>query len=258
MSVGTGPIESAPGRTLIRWILCLATYISYRDEESLEYLKSVGLRPKRGLVYPDLVFSLPKSVRAAAGTAAARRTVGLGLMEYSGAYGDGGEATYAAYLDALATFAQWLLERDYDIRLLLGDGDTEAIADFKSVLRSRLGYDSERVLYQGFGSVQDLLTAIAATDVVVATRFHNIVMALSEDKPVIAISFHHKSSGLMRQMKLTEYCQDINRIDAPWLIEHFGRLERDLEVVQQTVTQGVAQARASLDEQYDRIFAGTQ
>ena len=257
VSVGTGPINGAAGRMLVRSILSLATYTSYRDEESLEYVKSVGLRPKRKLVYPDLVFSLPKSTLPAAGTGApTRRVVGLGLMLYSGAHGDGDQATYASYLDALAAFAQWLLERDYDIRLLLGDGDTAAIEDFRSVLRSRLGDDSERVLYEAFASVDDLLNAIAATDIVVATRFHNVVMALTENKPVIAISFHHKSSGLMRQMKLTEYCQDIHKIDAPWLIAQFERLERDREAIQLTVTQGVEQARAKLEEQYDRIFPG--
>ena len=108
-----------------------------------------------------------------------RRVVGLGLMEYHGKYSGGHRRpeTYTAYLESLAVFATWLLEHDYDIRLLLGDGDTQAIDEFRSVLQSRLGaYDEERITEQPIASVQDVLAELAASDVVVATRFHNILM----------------------------------------------------------------------------------
>ena len=260
VSIGAGPVDRVLGRVLVKAALSLADYRSYRDESSRDYLTGIGFRPKRDRVYPDLVFSLPDALlsRDHARSEGMRRVVGLGLMVYAGKYSaaDPRLETYTAYLESLAVFATWLLEHDYDIRLLLGDADTIAIEEFRSVLRARLGsYDDKRVIEQPIASVQDVLAEVAATDVVVATRFHNVLLALLLNKPVIAISFHHKCSSLMRQMKLSEYCHEIHQMDADTLIAQFQKLEQNREAVERTIGQGVEEARAALDDQYDLLFA---
>ena len=97
----------------------------------------------RDRVYPDLVFGLPETLlsRDHARSEGTRRVVGLGLMVYAGKYSaaDPRPETYTAYLESLAVFATWLLEHDYDIRLLLGDGDTIVIDEFRSVLAGSAG-----------------------------------------------------------------------------------------------------------------------
>ncbi len=257
VSVGAGPIESIAGRLLFKAIMALATYASFRDEESLDCIREIGSSPKRERIYPDLVFSLPVPTLVAKESSATGEgsVVGLGLMVYWSRYSGGPDDTYTEYLATLATFAEWLLKQGHSIRLILGDEDTKAIADFRSVLHSRIGDDDERIQYQPFASVDDVLEAIAATDVVVATRFHNVVMAAIETKPVIALSFHHKCSELMRQMQLTEYCHDIHQIDAAQLIEQFQSLEQNRDAIRTTIAHGVKQAQASLDEQYAELFS---
>ncbi len=203
VSVGAGPIDRPLGRALVKAALSLADYRSYRDDSSRDYLRGIGFRATRDRVYPDLVFGLPEALlsRDHARPEGTRRVVGLGLMVYAGKYSaaDPRPETYTAYLESLAVFATWLLEHDYDIRLLLGDADTIVIEEFRSALQARLGaYDEERIIEQPIASVQDVLAELAATDVVVATRFHNVLLALLLNKPVIAISFHHKCSSLMR------------------------------------------------------------
>jgi polysaccharide pyruvyl transferase WcaK-like protein len=260
VSVGAGPINRTLGRILVKATLSLADYRSYRDEASRDYLSAIGFRAVRDPVYPDLVFSLPETLlsRNYPRSEDTRRVVGLGLMEYLWEYSSAdpcGE-TYTAYLESLAVFVRWLLEHDYDIRLLLGDCDTIVIEEFRSVLKARLGsYDEARITEQPLVSVQDVLAELAATDIVVATRFHNVLLALLLNKPVIAISFHHKCSSLMRQMKLSEYCHEIDQIDAERLIGQFRALEQNREAVKHTVAQGVDEARAAVDEQYDLLFA---
>ena len=146
-------------------------------------------------------------------------------MTYSGMYGV--ETTtsedYAAYLETLVEFARWLLARDYEIRLLIGDrSDAPVIQEFRALLKQRsVTYEEGRIVDEPVASVEDLLKQIAATDFVVATRFHNVLLSLLLNKPSIAISFHHKCSSLMSQMGLSEYCQDINRLNADKLIEQF-------------------------------------
>ena len=100
------------------------------------------------------------------------------------------------------------------------------------------------------------MSQLAATDFVVGTRFHNVLLALLLNKPSIAISFHHKCSSLMSQMGLSEYCQDIKRLNADSLIEQFCDLERNAESLRPFIKGKADEFRRALDEQYNCIFRG--
>ena len=77
--------------------------------------------------------------------------------------------------------------------------------EFKSLQKATLGaYDEERILDQPALSVELLLPQIAETDIVLATRPHNVLLALVFNQPVIATSFHHKCASLMRDMGLAD------------------------------------------------------
>ena len=258
VSVGAGPLEQRTGRLFVRSALSLASFRSYRDDATLEYLNGIGFRPRGDRVYPDLAFSLP-AVQAKLDTAKGRRpAVGLGLMVYGGMYGieKTTSAHYAAYLETLAGFAQWLLNRDYDIRLLKGDlSDPSVTMEFKALLRDRFGFhDEHRVMDDPIQSAEDLLAQLAASNFVVATRFHNVLLALFLNKPSIAISFHHKCSSLMNQVGLSEYCQDIKKLTVVALIEQFCQLENNAESIRDMLARKVTECRNALDEQYTLIL----
>jgi polysaccharide pyruvyl transferase WcaK-like protein len=257
VSVGAGPIYTALGRYLVKSYLSLADFRSYRDEASMAYLAGIGFRRDNDHVYPDLVFSSPAiTIARDDGKRSGRRVVGLGLMPYAAKYSieNPSNSIYLKYLDELAAFAKWLLERDYVIRLLIGEVcDGSVSKEFKSLLKASFGpYDEERIIDQP--SVEQLLPQIAATDIVVATRFHNILLALVLNKPVIGISFHHKCASLMNYMGLAEYCQDINHMNASRLIEQFQGAEKNAEKLKPLIRQRVEQSRKALDEQYKLIF----
>jgi len=258
VSVGAGPLERQTGRFFVKSALSLATFRSYRDGATRDYLKSLGFRVDRDKVYPDLVFSLPTTSPNPDANLARRPVVGLGLMLYAGMYGieKTTSAHYAAYLEALASFATWLLDRDYDIRLLIGDrADMQVALELQSLVKTRLAADCEaRILAEPITTAKDLLSQLAATDLVVATRFHNVLLALLLNKPSIAISFHHKCSALMSEMGLSEYCLDIKHLDAKGLIGQFCQLEKNAANLRNLIGEAAADRRKALDEQYMTIF----
>ena len=261
VSVGAGPVYSALGKYFVKSALSLADFRSYRDNASLEYLKGIGFPTNSDRVYPDLVFSLPEAVIANDNSEKKRRSVvGLGLMEYYGkpSVDSPGNAIYLAYLENLVVFLRWLLAHEYDARLLIGDvGDRRVTEEFKSLLKERsLIYDEARIIDEPVSSVEHLISQLAATDIVVATRFHNVLLALLLNKPVISISFHHKCASLMSEMGLGEYCHDINHMNAGRLIEQFQDVERNAEKLKPVIRQKVEQSRKALDEQYSLIFKG--
>jgi polysaccharide pyruvyl transferase WcaK-like protein len=258
VSVGAGPLEHRTGRLFVKSALSLANFRSYRDEATLEYLKGIGFRPNGDRVYPDLAFSLtapPPNRNAEKGH---RLVVGIGLMSHDGMYGidKTTSAHYAAYLETLVVFVKWLLEHEYDIRLLSSDlMDMAVVREFNSLLRARsVTHEEKRIMAEPVASTDEVLSQLAATDFVVATRFHNVLLALLLNKPSIAISFHHKCSSLMSQMGLSEYCQDINRLNVNQLIEQFCDLEKNADRLRPLIKDKAGEFRRELDEQYNRIF----
>jgi polysaccharide pyruvyl transferase WcaK-like protein len=257
VSVGAGPIYSSIGRFCVKRALSLADFRSYRDESTLRYLNDIGFPAGNDPVYPDLAFSLPRNVMPHGCEPERRRVVGLGLMEYAGKYSveKPTSAVYSAYLETLVEFVKWLLTRDYSVRLLIGDlVDVPVTREFKSLLKKCLTtHEVERIIDEPVKSVADLLEQLAETDIVVATRFHNVLLSLVLDKPVLGISFHHKCSSLMRQMGMSEFCQDINYLNAGRLIEQFCDLEKNAVRLKPLIKQKTEEFRSALDKQYKLI-----
>lgn len=259
VSVGAGPIHSRRGRWLVKSALALADFRSYRDQETKAFLRSNGAGKDSDNVFPDLAFSIVDELASTLTNPNHRRpVVGVGLILYHGRLSSDQEreSTYRAYLEQHAVLVKWLLARGYDIRLLIGElSDKSVTAEFKSLLRNRLEvYDEERIIDEPASSVQELLAQLSLTDAVVATRFHNILLALALNKPAICVSFHQKCTSLMEDMGLQEYCQDIKHLNAEKLIEQFCKLEMNAGSLKQMIRQKASDRRKALDEQYELIF----
>jgi polysaccharide pyruvyl transferase WcaK-like protein len=263
VSFGAGPINSVVGKFFIRWLLSLADFRSYRDESTVHCLQGIGMMDERDRVFPDLAFSLPKRrMPPRDGALRPGAVVGLGVMDWADKYSKQGpsDAAQAAYFEALAESARWLLARGYNIRLLIGDlGDVRAKQAFLRLLEQHSTKDDgARIIDEPINCVADLLSQIAATDAVVATRFHNILLALFYEKPVISISFHNKCDALMAAMGMSEYCLNCADLEPGMLIETLGRLEVNADALKHLIKERNKRFRDALDQQYQRILNGTQ
>jgi polysaccharide pyruvyl transferase WcaK-like protein len=261
VSVGAGPIAHPLSRSIVRWALSLADYRSYRDDFSKQYLARIGFDTGDDFVYPDLAFSLKPEPSASPRRTRNGRVVGLGLMDYYGndPTGKSSEATYQDYLEKVTAFLAWLLERKYTVRLLIGDAtyDTRVRGDVIGKLRETgFSYQERQIVDEPVASVEELLAQLAATDAVVATRFHNLVLALMLGKPVVALSYHEKISSLMAGAGMAEYCQSIRGLEVDSLVQRFLKLERNSRILESSLQTTVEKYRETLDEQYLRIFRG--
>jgi polysaccharide pyruvyl transferase WcaK-like protein len=260
VSVGAGPIQRRLSRWFIKSALSFAAFRSYRDNSTKEYIRAIGFPADKDPVYPDLAFNLPESVIPRPDRRrTSRPVVGIGLMGYVGEPTPGGRRNTLdlVYLEKLALFVKWLLANEYDVRLLIGDllYDSSAMDHFRTFLTKHVSPCSTgRIIDEPVSSVEHLLSQLASTDAVVATRFHNVLLALILQKPVISISFHHKCVSLMSEMGLSEYCQDIHRLDVERLIDQFCDLTNNTEKLKTLIQQRTEQCRRTLDEQYLTIF----
>lgn len=256
-SVGMGPLASRASRWIVKRALSLADYRSFRDAWSRSYLESLGFDASRDRVYPDLAFSLPPEVRAAPHDGL-RRVVAVGLMDYYGTHVSPriGEDAYRAYVAKMTRFVSWLLERGYDVRLLIGDlsYDTRSKGDLLRALSESGAPVEGRVVAAHIDSVEELVQELARTDLVVAMRFHTTLLALMLSKPVIALSYHQKCACLMDSVGLSRYSHDIDRADAEALIGQFVDLEANSDGFAPAIAGKLDESRRALDEQYGELF----
>ena len=261
VSVGAGPICHPLTRWFIKSALALADYRSYRDSFSKEYIESIGFKKNSDRVYPDLAFSLPRTMIPECNK---RDTpisiIGVGIKDYYGVLGQrqgGGEAKYWAFVDKLGTFVAWLLEHKYTVRVIIGDAlyDSRVKQDLMELLKKRgLRYEDGQIIDEPISSVEELLSQLAATDIVVSPRFHNILLALMLCKPVVSLSYHEKFQSVMADVGLAEYCQDIDYLDVDKLVRQVMELEKNAENIKPQLEQKAEEFRRALDRQYSIIF----
>jgi len=259
VSVGAGPLDHPLSRWIIKFAISLADYRSYRDSFSKEYLASIGFNTDTDFVYPDLAFSLRPDIPGSQNRNGNSRVIGLGLMDYYGkkSIPEHGQVVYQRYVEKIASFVTWLLDRQYTVRLLIGDVayDRHVKADVLNILKQRGGRHPEwRIIDDPVSSVEQLIAQLATVDMVVATRFHNILLALMLNKPVVAVSYHEKIPSLMSGVGLAEYCQTIDDLDVQRLVAQFIKLEQNREVLKPLIEQKAEEYRKALDEQYEYIF----
>jgi polysaccharide pyruvyl transferase WcaK-like protein len=260
VSVGVGPIHHPLSRFFVKAALRLADYRSYRDTFSKEYLEGIGFETTGDPVCPDLAFSLPRAVIPAHQKHDGQcGVVGVGLITHSRrrATSANDETVYQDYVAKVASFVGWLLQRKYTVRLLIGDVayDGRARQDLRGFLEGGgLKYEGRKIIDEPAQSVSELLSQLAATDIVVASRFHNVILALTLGKPVVAISFHEKVDALMSAVGLSESCQDIEHIEIDKLKEQVTRLEENAQSIRLQIEQKTEEWRRALDAQYAHIF----
>jgi polysaccharide pyruvyl transferase WcaK-like protein len=260
VSVGAGPLDTRAGKSFIRRALSLADYRSFRDEYSKAFIERVGF-DRNDPVYPDLAFSLdtstlPQTARAQNDGA---MVVGVGPMCYFDAdlWPESDEAVYHNYLTKLALFTSWLMQRGCKILLYVGDsGDRYTIQDFYEILRECGTVVSDgQIIEAPMETVEDLMSQLSAVDVVVASRFHGVLLPLLINKPVLALSYHPKIDVLMEDTGQAQFCFSIDDFEVEALQQRFLQIEQNQAAIKAEIARHVTGYKDALDEQYRKIFA---
>jgi polysaccharide pyruvyl transferase WcaK-like protein len=248
LSIGAGPIDHPLSRRLLKTSLALAHQRSYRDEASKLYLQGIGFPTERDLVYPDVVFGLAPA-HASVVCSDQKPVVGVGIKDF----GSGKPEVHREYLETMATFVAWLQERGYGVRLLIGDiqYDSPVIDQFIDILRSRdIPTTAPMLIVQPALTIEELQRQVSETVAVISSRFHNLVVALIENKPIITLSDHGKLDSLATDLGLRQYLLSLHALRAEVLIDMFEKLESDAERLKPYLDAQLQRSRQQLDRLY--------
>ncbi|WP_405603306.1 polysaccharide pyruvyl transferase family protein [Streptomyces sp. NBC_01410] len=250
VGVGAAAIGDRPTRALVRWSARLATYRSYRDTQSRDAMRAMGVDTARDEVHPDLAFALPTLPGSA--PSGPPGPVCVGVMDFHGGNDDRARAEeiHRRYLDGTTRFVRALVDDGRPVRLLTGDEcDVPVVAAILDAV------DSPLVTAAEAASLADLMKEMAAADTVVATRYHNLICALKVGTPTLALSYAAKSDALMAQMGLGAYCHPAREVDADRLLEQFRALEQRSAELRRTLTERNLLAVRQLEHQFTALTA---
>jgi colanic acid/amylovoran biosynthesis protein len=68
-------------------------------------------------------------------------------------------------------------------------------------------------------------------DVFLGTRMHSNIFSLSQNVPLVAIQYNHKTAGIARMAGIEQWVVDINRINDQVLVNKMDRLWVEREQV---------------------------
>ncbi|MCT2585759.1 polysaccharide pyruvyl transferase family protein [Actinophytocola gossypii] len=242
VSVGAGPIRDRAIRWLVTRAARLAAFRSYRDARSRDALAAMGVDVSRDRVYPDLAFALPTpDGRADTGC------VGVGVMAYRGGPDDRARAEeiHADYLAKVKALVRRLVEDGRSVRLFVGDRLDSAVVD---EVMADLPVTAAEV-----STLDELLGELAGVDVVVASRFHNVLCALKLGRPTVSLGYAAKNDVLMDTMGLGAYCHSIRDFDVDRVLGQVAELERRAPEVTGTLLVRAKEQRELLDEQFAHL-----
>ena len=225
VSVGTNVIHEPVMRWLMTTAARLAHYRSFRDTVSRDAMRKMGLDTSGDAIYPDVVFALPVpgSERDPTGV------VGVGIMDYSGTNEDRqkGDEIRSSYIDKITRFVLWLLDNGRSVRVFTSDTADEPVISLvlADVRAQRPGLDPARVITESAPSLEELMRQTADLDIVVASRFHNVLYAMKMGKPTLSLGYAAKHEDLMADMGMSRYSQPLKSLDVDRLIERFCEME---------------------------------
>jgi polysaccharide pyruvyl transferase WcaK-like protein len=257
LNVGAGPLRRATSRWLVRAALRLADYAAFRDEASRALVERIGGRGPLH-VFPDIAYGLA-TLEAKPDTTHTASLVGLNLFpHFDGRYTPAREDRYASYLARMATLTMWVLGQGHRVVLFPTQlrADPPVLADLKIRLAEQEGWEAlaGQLVEPEITTVGDLLDVLRATDMVVATRFHGIVLALACGRPVMALSNHSKMDEAMTQMGQEAFLFRADDVAPEILIEAFTKLEGEHVALSAELAERSCRQRALLDQEFDELF----
>lgn len=260
----SGNALSSIGISLLRKELLKSDLTIVRDNESVQVLEQMGIDKSSVLVAPDLAFLLSSSPLSQVNEYLSNlmqehvsdKILGINTSALIYRYGFAGARSKSEkllfYVDFFAKFLDHVLDkREISVlfipHVLLRDNDDRDIA---SLVQRRMKHRDRTYLIHDDLPPEMLKGIIGRVDMLITTRMHPLVHAISMCTPAIAIEYTHKTLGLMSQLGLSDYVLEIKTLTLEKLIRKFDEIwprldDLGLELRKQSEKVGLQAAEAA-------------
>ncbi|KHF38265.1 hypothetical protein LQ50_22315 [Halalkalibacter okhensis] len=201
LSVGIGPFQTMNQQNKAIEALESCDFVTYRDESS--YLLGAGNKKDQQYISVDPVFMLPKQL--VNGPETKQQVIGIGVIDTL--LFDPSMERYSNTLNGYVNLINRLIELDYDIVVF----STE-IADYNMVNDVVNECNNNRVSIKYVENSDELLELYSNLSALVAARMHSLIIAYTQQIPIIGISWQQKVSSMFKLIDSDELCFEITEL----------------------------------------------
>jgi polysaccharide pyruvyl transferase WcaK-like protein len=184
-----GPFSTADGEAAFARVLAASTLVYARDRQSYETAARLVRETSRLRLAPDLTISFCATLAEDEGVAVAVLIPNARVPEKAGAVWHG------KYEEILASCGRFLAAAGLEVRIDVHDtsGDDAVLA---SALMAAVGGSAARL--EPSPDCVAAKTMLGRARLVISSRYHGLVAALSQAVPVLALGWSHKYEALLR------------------------------------------------------------
>lgn len=203
----------------------LAASRSFRDELSRESVAGLGIDTAGDVVGPDLAFGRAGAHSDGGAPTPLQGRIGLGVQAWYGHANvrETGGSAHRAYVEKMGRIAARLLDDGLGVTLLIGDVVDETVLEPIRHVVAEQGHDPDAVEVHVSPDFDDLVRVMKELDVVIGSRYHNIIGAILAARPVISLGYGPKHRVLLADLDLASHAHDIDDIDVGAVIAQVRR-----------------------------------
>lgn len=250
VAVGVSPVDDRPTRALLLTAVRAATWVAPRDAYSCDALTAMGIATFPEAVVPDLAYLNP--VLSTVTRCATKPVVAVGAIDWCGSETDPVrvQGLREHYVTTMSQFVALLARRGYTVHLYIGDTGDGGVAE--EIARRVPGTH-----YRAVTSAGEVVAQLAHVDIVVASRYHNVLLALAMGLPTMSVGYGGKHDDLMRAHGVGEYSLSLRDVTPEQLTERFFALEAERSAASRRIGAATDAIRARLMDGLARLDSFT-
>lgn len=225
-----GPIDGRVQRLLARAILGRVSTMLLREHLSEQFVRrTLQLTKVKVDVLPDMAFALADAPADSEIFKTSGQQLNLGISIIDRQAQDPTFQNQQAYEQAILSLVTWWTGEIRGRVYLIAQCQGPSTDQDDRIIASRI-WDSlapnvqDAVVLCLFDDALAVKAAYKAMDVVVATRMHAAIFALSSETPVVVVGYQPKSLGMIRSFELEEFYCHIDNVSSERLVELVQRV----------------------------------
>lgn len=104
-------------------------------------------------------------------------------------------------------------------------------------------------------SVNDALATYGNLSLMISMRMHANILAAVNSAPFMAISYEHKTEGIMEKLGLSAYVRPMQKVTAEWVFETGSHMLKNKSDIQDYVGQKLNEVRTESIRQWQKIVS---
>ena len=227
--VGCAAIHQQSNKYLVNKIFNFVDLISVRDEDSKKLLENIGLENVISIYDPSFNIKFKKNNENVKTNQ--RKKIGISVIPYYDKryWPVSNNKIYSKYKRTIEKIINELTSTKYNVCIIPTTAWDINVA--KDIVKNVKDKSSVRILYSY--DENDLMNHIDEMDILITTRYHSLIFAISMEKPVIAIDYHPKTKSLIDRFNLHKYAVSIDEINSKRILDLVGKIENDREIINQ-------------------------